>query len=406
MFKYAKKNLLRLIVHDKLILFLAMLCVAASVIITHFSYGLYQNYHVLITEHENDVIWFSVMINKPEMVTKDKLISCVKSIPEKTAKKICNFNTIANLQFEWESPFDENGNSLDMIDPVRCFFDIEDGQIVSSKYFRNVHEKEGTLTGMYFTDEMYASGQKYALMDQVFMKSKKAKEELRIPDPEAPMGYAISLQGERYSVIGSIDARNMAVVPITALHDDTEFRSYIGINFGDENELRPINKKEYEDLKETFLNAFGDAVEVPDLEIPDNELIYLYRTIMLISVVIAAIAAFNFTQLYLYLLEKRRRRIAIMRICGCTKTKAAGIFLSECMMLIPPVYLLSLLLFQKIILPSFSEKYQYMEEAYSASIYVILFLIYFGISIIELTVMIIRFLSGNNLIERQNGAVK
>ena len=232
MFKYAKKNLLRLIVHDKLILFLAMLCVAASVIITHFSYGLYQNYHVLITEHENDVIWFSIMIQKPEMVTKDKLISCVKSIPEKTAKKICNFNTVANLQFEWESPFDENGNSLDMIDPVRCFFDIEDGQIVSSKYFRNVHEKEGTLTGMYFTDEMYASGQKYALMDQVFMKSKKAKEELRIPDPEAPMGYAISLQGERYSVIGSIDARNMAVVPITALHDDTEFRSYIGINFG------------------------------------------------------------------------------------------------------------------------------------------------------------------------------
>ena len=406
MFKYAKKNLLRLIVHDKLILFLAMLCVAASVIITHFSYGLYQNYHVLITEHENDVIWFSVMINKPEMVTKDKLISCVKSIPEKTAKKICNFNSVANLQFEWESPFDENGSSLDMMDPVRCFFDIEDGQIVSSKYFRNVHEKEGTLTGMYFTDEMYASGQKYALMDQVFMKSKKAKEELRIPDPEAPMGYAISLQGERYSVIGSIDARNMAVVPITALHDDTEFRSYIGINFGDENELRPINKKEYEDLKETFLNAFGDAVEVPDLEIPDNELIYLYRTIMLISVVIAAIAAFNFTQLYLYLLEKRRRRIAIMRICGCTKAKAAGIFLSECMMLILPVYLLSLLLFQKIILPSFSEKYQYMEEAYSASIYVILFLIYFGISIIELTVMIIRFLSGNNLIERQNGAVK
>ena len=56
MFKYAKKNLLRLVVHDKLILFLAMLCVAASVIITHFSYGLYQNYHVLITENENDVI--------------------------------------------------------------------------------------------------------------------------------------------------------------------------------------------------------------------------------------------------------------------------------------------------------------------------------------------------------------
>lgn len=414
--KYATKNLKNLLYNDKLITALSIICIAASVIIMHFAYGLYQNYHVLLDEESSDIYELNIDVLKPESVTQQELIACFLDIPENTAQAITvcvAFPSLAVDTKDADAMEQENGGSV--YSPVTCYFSVEDNAIKSSKYFKKQHEHQGTLSGEYFSDNDFEKKAKVALMDQSKFRAQFAtdasavrraqynKEQMWHDDPNAPMGYDISIQGELYQVIGSIDVSSSAIVPITALQSDTVFRSPIILSFGDETKLKPMTRSQYTDVCDTFQRRFGDAIKVPELDIPDLDLQYFYKTILLISVLIALIAAFNFSQLYLYILEKRRKRIAIMRICGATKLRVACTYLLECMMLMLPVYLCAFLCFKHIILPAFRDTFPYMEPSYSTRIYLILLVIYLMISVLALVVMIVRYLSGNHLMRQQKG---
>ncbi|MCC8135179.1 MAG: hypothetical protein LIO40_00640, partial [Ruminococcus sp.] len=140
--------------------------------------------------------------------------------------------------------------------------------------------------------------------------------------------------------------------------------------------------------KSVVYENFGDLASIPDLEIPESENYYLYNTIILISILIAILAAINFAVLYKYILSKRTKTLAVFRICGCTKAKTLRIFLSECMLITIPVFALTSLVYDRLILPILANHFEYIKSAYSPLLYLIIFGIYVVSSLIVLGTMI------------------
>lgn len=414
--KYAWKNLIRMLRNDKLIAFLACLCIAASVTVMHFSYGIYQHYHALLVAEKSSTSELQIQINNSSRVTVSALIACMKSLSAETqnAINICaaNMKIDVDMKNPSEPLPDELMDTGDIWVPVFCFFNVQNGEIIPSEKFHQIQIKQNTFSGQYFTDAQFRSGEKVALFDNEFFKSKGKtdresaeyrKRQIQFENPDAPEGYDIMLGGERYRVIGSVDTFSTVIVPLTALPDDTQLESVLFINFGSDTENGFITRAQFENIQSTFSEHFGDAVTIPELKLPDIDLQYLYQTVLLIAVLISAVAAFNFTQLYLYILEKRRKRVSVMRICGCTKQMAAKIFLAECLMLLLPVYGLAALLFSQVILPLTALQFPDIPDSFSVQIYAALFVIYLAVSLAELLIMIVHFLAGKELLSKERG---
>ncbi len=189
------------------------------------------------------------------------------------------------------------------------------------------------------------------------------------------------------------------IIPFESLDNNTEFQNEIWIGFD-----KSIKRTQYDDIKSTFDSYFGDAITIPELDIPESENIYLYNTIIIISVLIAALAAINFAILYKYILEKREKYIAVFRICGCTKLNAAAIFLTECMIITIPVFIASTIIYDRMLLPLLGHYFIYMEQAYSFAVYAVICFIYIVTSIIVLIIMLALTLWGKTLTELKAGA--
>ena len=96
------------------------------------------------------------------------------------------------------------------------------------------------------------------------------------------------------------------MIPFLSLDDNTQMKDSVLIWF--ENIM---TRSQYNELKDAFESRFGSAITVPELDIPETGQRYLYRTILMICAAIALLAAANFSVLYQYLLEQRKKQIVI-----------------------------------------------------------------------------------------------
>ena len=78
-------------------------------------------------------------------------------------------------------------------------------------------------------------------------------------------------------------------------------------------------------------------------------------------------------------------------------------FLSECMIITIPVFILSSILYNKLILPFLDKSFAYMKASYNFKIYTFIFLIYIITSFIVLLLMILFGFSGKTLMENKAG---
>lgn len=111
---------------------------------------------------------------------------------------------------------------------------------------------------------------------------------------------------------------------------------------------------------------------------------------MLISALIAVLTIINFAFLYSFIFRKRRRQLAVMRICGCTKMRALWINLGECGLICIPTFLLGLSVYIPFMHGVLSKLFKYMENSYSPQIYIAIFGIYVVILFIIMGAMLLR----------------
>ena len=162
---------------------------------------------------------------------------------------------------------------------------------------------------------------------------------------------------------------------------------------------KPLTMSQYNELSEAAAHYFGDRATLPKLEFTPAEELYYYRTILLISVVIAILAAINMAVLYRYILERRSRDLAVFRICGCTGRKAVLIYMGESLILSLPLFALSEFLWHKLLMPRFAGLFEHFENAYSFKLYAAVFGIYAASVAAVMFLMIFLVVRKHSLIE-------
>jgi len=362
--KYIITNIKSFIKTEKMIFILIIICIIASSFIINFSYGLYQNYHVVKEEEESDLYSFEITFNNDlngDYASKDVLKNTLLSFSDSLNDSIDMYFVVP---YSDEINTDEYGDII-----IR--FCIKNGNIAPCELFKKNMQTYGTLvSGEYFSEEQEKNGENVALAFTGDVTESLMNE-----------NGTISFQGKEYEIIG-IQKMHSLIVPFESLNSDTPINDLL-FNF-----VKPVTRSQYNEIKEKISGAFGELAVIPELDIPESENYYLYNTIIIISILIALLSAVNFAVLYKYILSKRTKALSVFRICGCTKFKALGMFLSECMIITVPVFALTSLCYDKFVLPVLARRFEYIESAYSMKLYLIIFAIYVLSSLIVLGIMI------------------
>ncbi len=398
MLKYIFKNLKSQFTKQGVISLLLVINIIVSALVICFSYGLYQHYNIVIDKGDKQPT--SLMLyGNPDYITYDErgvpfsgvtfqnVIDLAKSLPDETAQKL-NFLIKTPLEAD---VFDIGYGAFTF------YFVCEDGEINSPHVM--------------FPEGAYPNGEKVAMVSteqledhfgptfQMFNGLEVSSIPLSADDKE------IIVDGEEYEVVifGGVDAGSIPYIPITSVNPSTLIRyaqSYVMIIYID---VR-LTTADYNNIEQAVENIMGDVAYLEKPEITDITETYYYKTIIIISVIIAILAAINMAILYRYILEKRSSELAIFRICGCSKAKAVMSYLIECMLINAPLFALTQLCYHKLIMPKLSGLFPHMQGAYSFKLYAAIFGIYVVASLIVMLIMIVATIRKHSLVEQKNSS--
>ena len=361
-----------------------ILCVFFSALILNFSYGLYQNYSVQKQEKEVELKEIYIMVADDVILTRKMLENYYSTISIETLNKMDIIYCAAEMP-----PYDSNYYGA-----FQFRFCIKNGEYCASESVKNIWEKQGLMfSGRFFSDKEEKNGEAVAI---VFNDGNGWNEPtLNIKNSE----NSIELFGQTFQVIGETNVPGASVVPFLSVPENTKFTGMIAFAFSSN-----INKTIYDELKAAAETAIPGVLIFDEIEFPDNEAIYMYNNIMLISALIAILSVINFAMLYHFILQERSRDLAIFRICGCNVSKAVIIYLGECFILSVPTYIIGAVLYSNVMHNILADIFPYMEAAYNTTIYVVIFLVYFIIMLIVLGVMIYNHVEKSIIEEWKGGS--
>ena len=362
--KYVLKNISIFFKNEPAIIALILLCISASAFVLNFSYGLYTNYQTALNESELEIDRITPEISR--YITKGDLQRYIESLQPDTLNGMLVIYATAELD-NYGYPKKDCGDFYMRFVLHDHIYQVcqetkdsweKNGQIVNGRYIDNQEEQEGQLVAV------------------IPMSTDETIDE--IPSE-------IFLFGKPYQVIGvHKSGSGTPVVPFLTVPSDLELKA-IGFTF-----YRNITKKSYDDLISTAEKVLPGCLQFPSLSIPDNDSLYVYRTIILISVFISVVSALNFAILFLFILRKRSHSFAVFRICGARKIHIILIYLGECGAISIPVYLIGTLLFYVCLKMKFQYVFPYMVENFSPNVYKGLFMMYIIVTMIILGTVIVR----------------
>lgn len=350
--KYPFYNILNLARHEKFIISVMLICVFVSAWIMTFSYGLYQNFYAMRQEGEELGKIASPEIAQGESLTYGEFKSYLDALPSDILNGSDLIMCMSTYTYENAA---EPGNTRYQV--VFSRFTVRDGKYQISSAIAESWASSGMIIGSFLSDDDEALG------NNVVMINIDANANLITDD------YTAMIYGKEYKIIGKHSSSGL-VVPFLSVPSDTPALQ-VALRFE-----RTMTRKTYDKLIETANEIIPGKLEFPDLELPDKESLYIYNNIMIISVFVAALTIVNFAFLYNYIFGKRRRQLAIMRICGCTAARAAGMCLGECCLICVPVFLVGMLTYIPFMKRVLSPRFQFMEASYSVWIYAAIFGIY------------------------------
>ena len=372
--KYILYNIRNLARNEKFIFAIMLICVFVSAWIMTFAYGLYQNYHALVVEGEDTGKQAHPDIVEEMALTYGEIKAYLEALPDEllsgTSCIICMTNVCFEDGYLLGEMYDQNLYSR---------FTVRNGNYQTSSFIEELWKSKGILvSGRFFTDEDEMSGN-----DCIMVGSRT------LPEQEFHAQYSnviiddstVLLYGKEYKIIGTHNGFEFTV-PFLSVPAETTL-SHFFIDFE-----KPMTKKIYNTLIHTANEVIPGKLSFPELELPDSESLYIYHNIMMISVFIAALTIVNFAFLYNFIFSKRKRQLAIMRICGCTAGRAVRICLGECIMLCVPVFLAGMLTYIPFMKYVLSPLFEYMADSYSLWIYAAIFGIYFVMMLIIMGILL------------------
>lgn len=369
-FKYTLKNIKSFFINNFIIFILLVISTITSAIVIFFSYGVYQNYNTILSYKEDDLSDDYIGINYvnigSEYVTKRDLLNCLSEIDD-----ISNELREQIIQYDVEGIIDNNSYEFKFL---YC-----DGKFkVAEKFKENLKKYDNLTEGTYWSDYEEANGICVALIsDPAVFGEISALDSIKYVNQ-------LKIGGKIYDIIGK-QAWNEkgAMFPFSTVADEQLLTSTL-ISFNS-----AVSVKTYNQIRDVFNNYMGDKAVFEEIRTIDKDTYYTYKTVILISVFIALIAAINFMILYRYIMSTRKRTTAIFRILGLTPAKLNFMNMSECIILIVPFFILGMVLYQTVFLPRLHTYFVYMQDAYTPFVYFLLFVIFISVSLIVIGIMLL-----------------
>lgn len=360
--------------NEKLLLFIIFICVISSAFILNFSYGLFYNYNAQKNEAELELKDIRPDIAEDAVLTKGDLKRYVEALDRSIHNGIQVIYAAGDIS-EYGFNTDESLHTLSMR------FRIIDGKYQISEVTQEAWEENKQIVfGRYITNSEEAEGKQVALVWGT------SENDWNVPCTNIKNADGtITLFNKKYDVVGVYKAGGgTPIVPFLTVPNELRIVQF-AITFE-----RNITRSAYEELRGTAMEVLPDVLIFPELELPDQDSIAIYNNMIVIAVIISLLSIINFAMLYRFVLKKRQRNIAVMRICGCTKANAVLIYLAECLLLTLPPYLIGTLINIVCVSNIFGKVFDFITEAYSPEIYGIIAVTYFTVFLIILSVMIFR----------------
>ena len=369
-FKYTLKNIKSFFINNFIIFILLVISTITSAIVIFFSYGVYQNYNTILSYKEDDLsddyIGINYVNTGSEYVTKRDLLNCLSEIDD-----ISNELREQIIQYDVEGIIDNNSYEFKFL---YC-----DGKFKVAEEFKENLKKYDNLTeGTYWSDYEEANGICVALIsDPAVFGEISALDSIKYVNLLIIGGYI-------YDIICNLAWNEKgAMFPFSTVADEQLLTSTL-ISFNS-----AVSVKTYNQIRDVFNNYMGDKAVFEEIRTIDKDTYYTYKTVILISVFIALIAAINFMILYRYIMSTRKRTTAIFRILGLTPAKLNFMNMSECIILIVPFFILGMVLYQTVFLPRLHTYFVYMQDAYTPFVYFLLFVIFISVSLIVIGIMLL-----------------
>ncbi len=396
--KYIIKNIKKFIKDDTFIFLLVILTVSISCFMIHFSYGIYQNYHIKKENADTEKLPVIMDVNYTcERIYEDNFTVGQFKVNVGDIETI-TLDMVEELLLYLGEDIYENFYSIDFSVSINGFYMIclmgysEDGFYISDEILNSYNTGMLYCRGELISREQYKNGEHVAVVFDYHNINKGNSpliESMLIDENHIEVG------GKTYEIIGyNNHFPEQVMVPVTTLPGNTPICSRnIGFYFYD-----TVTVYEYNKICEGVELIFGDLATVRPMKLPDTDTIRLYNTIIVIAIAISILAALNFAILYRYILSKRYRQISCMRLCGMSYGKTICTYLIECLAITMPVYVITCVAFEKLILPWLSELYKYGFRSFNVKIYLVMFGIYFGVSIVILLIMLCGNIKKNVLL--------
>lgn len=387
--KYVLYNIRSLARHEKFIFAVMLVCIFVSAWIMTFSYGLYQNYFSLRTESDETAKSVSPQVADGQTLTRGDLKTYLDSLSD----ELLNGVEIIYCSTRWYCENSETPGDI-IENPAVSRFTVRNGVYQTSAFVSDLWNSSGMITtGRFLTDNDEMLGTPVVLvwhkeMTDEFLR--KRNKNLILDDNTA------MICGKEYKIVGTHTSFGL-IVPFLSISGENEIADF---SFTFENAM---TQRIYNELVDTANAVLPGKLIFPELDLPDRESIYIYNNIMMISVLIAALTVVNFAFLYNFIFGKRRRELAVMRICGCTAARALGICLGECCLICVPVFLCGMLTYIPFMHSVLSDVFVYMEDSYSAWIYAAIFGIYILTLIVIMGILLSRQIGKTLAESRKDG---
>lgn len=378
--KHILLNLSSFFKHEKTIFFLILLCVISSSFIINFSYGLYYNFNIQKEEANEtlrDVFFTAMEYNEEgypegwryiEGLTKKDLQQYIEALSEKVINAVDAFLADSFLAELADEEHLQGSRNI-------FHFTYHNGKYGITEKVKNNIKSNGGFVGRYFTDEEMAKGKRVAIINNS-IDLRQNYPDLWVDDE------TICLFGEHYEVIGGGKIAGELQMPFTSLPDE-QYIVIFEVQFS-ENLTRDI----YNEMKEKANEIIPGKLYFPELEGIDRDDMAIYNNMIAISLCISILSVINFALLYHFVMEKRQKQLAIMRMCGCKKTRALFTYLGECVLMTLPSYCIGILINHLLVNNVLNSTFDYIDEAYNPKVYGTLFSVYAAVFTVILLIMI------------------
>lgn len=373
--KYIISDLKSVLHENKLILVLMIICVFSSAFILNFSYGLYRNYNQEKIETNADLLEMHVTIDGENDLYKKDFQSYVENLPQDVLDKI-DFWFISGTLEEFQE------DSYPWIDSR---FAYHDGVYTIPEIVR-VGKEKFLCSGRFISDEEESTGANVAVVANPEEQGWNT-ETLNIKCDE----NTIELFGKEYTVIGeSKQGAVTPIVPFLSIPNDFIYDDTLVFTFTD-----TLDKQTYQTLQEYADEYIPNTVTFPELNLPDTDSIQIYNNIIIMACFISIVSILNFVLIWQYLLQRKKRKYAVMMLCGCKKSKLFLQKMTECLLIQILSFVLGSFAFHCILTHLLNKYFIYMEDFFSFQIYGLLFGIYTAIMVLFTSFLLFLYLKKN-----------